>query len=166
MARASAEFGCAFETAWHPYFLDVTLPPEGVTKRESYRAKGMNEASLAKMERSMGRTFSSEGLSFTLDGETGNTVDSHRLAAWVYTTHGAEVQNRLVDVLFRQFFSEGLNPVRAVTMHLLLRKSGCLTVGMCSCASVGASRWGGSGYHRPPWRISSPQQRRWAYRES
>jgi hypothetical protein len=46
----------------------------------------------------------------SLDGETGSTVDSHRLAAWAYTHYGADVQNRLVDVLFRQFFSNGKTP--------------------------------------------------------
>jgi len=110
MARTAAELDVEFTVNWHPYFLDVTLSTTGLAKRESYRSKGMNEASLAKMERSMSRAFEAEGISYTLDGDTGNTVDSHRLAAWAYSKFGATVQNQLVDVMFRQFFSDKRSP--------------------------------------------------------
>ena len=38
------------------------------------------------------RAFAAEGIAYSLDGETGNTVDSHRLAAWAFTNHGAEAR--------------------------------------------------------------------------
>jgi predicted DsbA family dithiol-disulfide isomerase len=40
-----------FEISWHPYFLDVTLPTEGLDKREFYRAKGMGDAKLQRVSR-------------------------------------------------------------------------------------------------------------------
>ena len=43
----------ARHVAWHPYFLDVKLPKEGLTKRESYRKKGMSDSALERMEHSM-----------------------------------------------------------------------------------------------------------------
>ena len=41
---------------------------------------------------------------YSLDGDTGNTVDSHRLAGWVYTKFGAEAQDNIIEVMFRKFF--------------------------------------------------------------
>mmetsp|Transcript_94537 Transcript_94537/g.282284 ORF Transcript_94537/g.282284 Transcript_94537/m.282284 type:complete len:212 (-) Transcript_94537:82-717(-) len=110
MARAREEFGVEFRVAWHPYFLDFQMPRDGLTKREHYAKKGMDERRLAKMERKMRDLFAGEGISYTLDGPTGNTMDSHRLAAWAYTEYGAELQDRLVEVLFRRFFSDAQSP--------------------------------------------------------
>lgn len=110
MERARQELGVEFEVSWHPYFLDLSLPQEGLSKRESYMRKGMDEAKLAKMERKMIELFSAEGIKYTLDGAIGNTLDSHRLASWTWSKYGAETQDRLVDALFRRYFSEGQNP--------------------------------------------------------
>jgi hypothetical protein len=40
------------------------------------------------------------------DGITGSTFNSHRLVAWAGAEHGAAVQNRLIDALFRGYFTE------------------------------------------------------------
>ena len=105
MERASEEFpGTTFTVNWHPYFLDVTLESKGLSKRENYRKKGMDDRALEKMERGMAQNFAGEGIEYSLDGDTGNTVDSHRLAAWTYSKFGAEAQDKLIEVMFRKFF--------------------------------------------------------------
>lgn len=110
MARAQEEFpGVSFVTNWHPYFLDVTLESKGLSKRDSYRGKGMSDSALDRMEKSMAKNFAGEGIVYSLDGYTGNTVDSHRLAAWAYTKFGPEAQDRLIEVMFRKFFGPQSN---------------------------------------------------------
>jgi predicted DsbA family dithiol-disulfide isomerase len=105
MARAKEEFaGISFTVNWHPYFLDVTLESKGLSKRDNYRGKGMSDNALERMEKSMAQNFAGEGIVYSLDGDTGNTVDSHRLAAWCYSKFGAEAQDSLIDVMFRKFF--------------------------------------------------------------
>eukprot|EP00928_Gymnodinium_smaydae_P083312 TRINITY_DN66544_c0_g1_i1.p1 TRINITY_DN66544_c0_g1~~TRINITY_DN66544_c0_g1_i1.p1 ORF type:complete len:183 (-),score=26.52 TRINITY_DN66544_c0_g1_i1:338-886(-) len=81
-----------------------------MTKRDAYRLKGLNDVALQKMERKFHDLFSREGIAFTLDGPIGNTMDSHRLAAWTLDRYGAEVQDRFVDAVFQRYFSKGLNP--------------------------------------------------------
>mmetsp|Transcript_33000 Transcript_33000/g.102381 ORF Transcript_33000/g.102381 Transcript_33000/m.102381 type:complete len:210 (-) Transcript_33000:223-852(-) len=116
MAKASEELSMDFQVAWHPYFLDPSLPTEGLSKRDNYRRRGMSEDKLVKLERKMTELFRAEGLSYTLEGNVGSTVDSHRLAAWAFTKHGPAAQDRLVDTLFRRYFSEGSNPADRVSL--------------------------------------------------
>ncbi len=107
IARAKEEFPLvSFTTIWHPYFLDVTLESKGLSKRDNYRAKGMSESALNRMEKSMAQNFAGEGIVYSLDGDTGNTVDSHRLAAWTYTKFGPDAQDSLIEVMFRKFFGQ------------------------------------------------------------
>jgi len=110
MARVREEFGTEFEVAWHPYFLSVNLPKSGPSKRESYSKKGLSDHQMARMERKMTKLFADEGLAYTLDGPIGNTMDSHRLASWAFTKYGAATQDKLIDVIFRNYFSEQGNP--------------------------------------------------------
>lgn len=109
MRRARGELGVEFEVAWHPFFLDPNAKdrPSADAKREIYRKKGMD---VEKVERGMFATFQAEGIKFSLDGPTGNTMDSHRLAAWAFTKYGAATQDRLVEIMFRKYFSESRSP--------------------------------------------------------
>eukprot|EP00747_Dinoflagellata_sp_TGD_P101905 gnl/TRDRNA2_/TRDRNA2_168495_c1_seq1.p1 gnl/TRDRNA2_/TRDRNA2_168495_c1~~gnl/TRDRNA2_/TRDRNA2_168495_c1_seq1.p1 ORF type:complete len:222 (+),score=49.33 gnl/TRDRNA2_/TRDRNA2_168495_c1_seq1:147-812(+) len=118
LARTAEDFELSAEVVWHPYFLDVTTPASGpLTKRESYHKKfGMDDHKLARMEKKMKEVFEAEGLTYTLDGPMHSSIDSHRLAAWTFTKYGSEVQDRLVEVLFRQFFSEGRSPADGETL--------------------------------------------------
>lgn len=109
MARARRELGVEFEVAWHPYFLDPNAKerPGLDAKREVYRRKGMDPR---QVEQGMSSLFLAEGMEFSLDGPTGNTMDSHRLAAWAFTKYGADTQDRLVEIMFRKYFSESRSP--------------------------------------------------------
>mmetsp|Transcript_79701 Transcript_79701/g.247287 ORF Transcript_79701/g.247287 Transcript_79701/m.247287 type:complete len:210 (-) Transcript_79701:99-728(-) len=110
MARVREELGVEFKVVWHPYFLDPSLPLEGLTRRANYRRRGMDDARLEKMERSMAKLFHAEGLQYSADGATGSTMDSHRLASWTFTKYGAEAQHRFVSALFHRHFCEGQSP--------------------------------------------------------
>ena len=50
-------------------------------------------------------TFKKEGLGYTMDGLTGNTLNSHRLIAHA-GEQGFDTQDRLVEELFKAYFTQ------------------------------------------------------------
>jgi len=50
------------------------------------------------------------GIAFEFDGHTSSTFDAHRLAEWALDTHGADVQDRLVEEQFKQYMELGQPP--------------------------------------------------------
>lgn len=42
------------------------------------------------------QVFADEGLSYSMGGRTGNTLNSHRLLTWAAHEHGLQKQNALV----------------------------------------------------------------------
>lgn len=51
------------------------------------------------------QTFAKEGLSYTMDGQTGNTLNSHRLIA-LAGQQGLDKQDKLVELLFTAYFTQ------------------------------------------------------------
>ena len=49
--------------------------------------------------------FKKEGGDYTMDGLTGNTLNSHRLIAYA-GRQGCDVQDRVVEILFKAYFTE------------------------------------------------------------
>ena len=45
------------------------------------------------------------GLAYSTGGLTGNTLDSHRLIAWAEDKYGAQLQNKLVEEFFLDYFT-------------------------------------------------------------
>ena len=52
-------------------------------------------------------TFKKEGLGYTMDGLTGNTLNSHRLIAYA-GEQGFDTQDRLVEELFKAYFTQAI----------------------------------------------------------
>ena len=50
-------------------------------------------------------TFAKEGLNFSMEGKTGNTLNSHRLIA-LAGQQGLDKQDKLVELLFKAYFTE------------------------------------------------------------
>lgn len=57
----------------------------------------------------MQETFAKEGLSYSMDGLTGNTFNSHRLIAFA-SRQGPEAQDRVVEELFKAYFTQVAHP--------------------------------------------------------
>ena len=57
-------------------------------------------------------TFKKEGLGYTMDGLTGNTLNSHRLIAYA-GEQGFDTQDRLVEELFKAYFTQARLLLRA-----------------------------------------------------
>jgi predicted DsbA family dithiol-disulfide isomerase len=90
---------------WRPFFLDPTLPREGVDKLAHYRRK-FGEERMAQMIPYMRAVGAKESppIAFSYGGRIGNTLDSHRLLALAYEQGGAALQGELVEALFRAYF--------------------------------------------------------------
>ncbi len=54
-----------FEVQWHPFYLDPTLPSEGIDKMASYKAK-FGEARMAQMLPYMQKVGKAEGIEFSV----------------------------------------------------------------------------------------------------
>ena len=46
------------------------------------------------------------GINFSLDGNTGNTFQSHRLVEWSKEVGGLEAQDKVIELLFKGYFEE------------------------------------------------------------
>ena len=51
-----------------------------------------------------------EGIQFTYEGMTGNTLRSHRLLNYVLQKKGSVVQNEVMVRMFQAYFEQGKNP--------------------------------------------------------
>jgi predicted DsbA family dithiol-disulfide isomerase len=93
-----------------PYRLNPDYPPEGVDQKASLAAKlggAEKVASAHAMLTGLGREV---GVNFDFDAiKIGpNTLDAHRLIHWA-VTEDRELQNRVVDALFKANFEDGKN---------------------------------------------------------
>jgi len=96
--------GREVKVTWHPYQLNPQASKEGVNKLEFYKEKfGPRADSLVQ---TMTDTFAQEGLQYSIEGLTGNTLDSHRLIAHA-GEESPERQDALVEGLFKAYFTEG-----------------------------------------------------------
>jgi len=101
LAAGHAPFDVAVR--WRPFFLDPSLPAEGVDKRARYAAK-FGAARVEQMLPHMARVGAAEGIAFSFGGLTGNTLDAHRLSEWAYAQGGALAQDALNEELFARYF--------------------------------------------------------------
>ena len=110
LAIAEVQDEVGVDINWRPYQLNPDYPPEGVDQKASLAAKlgGADKVAGAHaMLTGLGREV---GVNFNFDAiEIGpNTLDAHRLIHWA-VTEDRELQNRVVDALFKANFEEGRN---------------------------------------------------------
>ena len=108
--------GASVEVAlrWHPYFLHKGVPEEGVDKLSHYAASfGKKRAKEflnddTQLVRVRGRELGIQ-MQWTKGTILSNAMKGHKLLWAVLEVHGAEVQNQLMEVLFRKYFTENLD---------------------------------------------------------
>ena len=92
---------------WQPFQLNPDMASEGADRGEYIRAKfgpggyGQMAEALVEIGHSVGIDFD-----FARPGRVPNTIDSHRLMG---LTGSAGLQEELSEVMFRQYFGEGLD---------------------------------------------------------
>lgn len=94
-----------FEVRWRPFQLNPAASKTGINKIEMYNQK-FGAARVASMVPMMTAKFKAVGIDYSMGGNTGSTIDSHRLATYAYQQGGAEMQNQLMEELFMNYFSE------------------------------------------------------------
>ena len=106
LEKAIATLGVPVNVRWHAFQLNLTMPKEGVSRRE-YRTKkfGSWERSM-QLDANIVATGKDEGVLFDFDRmeRTPNTLDAHRLI-WLADKQG--VQDAVVEALFMAYFTEG-----------------------------------------------------------
>jgi predicted DsbA family dithiol-disulfide isomerase len=106
LEKAVAALGRPVKVRWLPFQLNPTMPKEGVSRRE-YRTKkfGRWERS-QELDARVVAVGEAEGIHFAFDliERTPNTLDAHRLV-WLAERQG--VQDAVVEVLFRTYFTKG-----------------------------------------------------------
>ena len=119
-AKALAEIGGEIEvtTRWMPFELNPDLPPEGKDQQqhlaEVYRR---SPEEVAAMRAQMQQRAADAGFAMEWTGpkDSGaeepaawmwNTFEAHKLLRWALAVHGAELQSRLSEALFRAHFQQ------------------------------------------------------------
>lgn len=113
--------GERFEIHWRPFQLNPDMPPEGV-ERAAYRAaKFGSETRGRELDAQVAASGRAAGLEFRheLMLRTPNTIDAHRLIR-LAGSMGGDVQNALMEAVFRGYFQEG----RDIGSHVVLAEIG------------------------------------------
>jgi predicted DsbA family dithiol-disulfide isomerase len=97
---------------WTPYFLDPSIPPQGLPFRKSLTAKAGEEAAADAMLAQVREAGRNAGIDFALEriAVLPNTLRAHRL---IYKTQtdglSPTTLNQLVEGIFSAYFSHGEN---------------------------------------------------------
>ena len=100
--------GIEVELRWRPFQLDPTLPQEGRDRREYLETKFGGPERANEIYERIRQAGLEEGLEFNFDAieVSPNTIDAHRVIRWA-SNEGQEIQDKLVERLFKDFFMEG-----------------------------------------------------------
>ena len=126
LERALSQIAWADEVVvrWRAYQLDPAATEQPSDLRTTLEAKygaGTFDAMIGRIT-NLGRD---EGIDYRFAlAQRVNTRRGHRLVAWTWDDRGAEAQDRVVERLFRAYFSEGENLADAATLARLADDAG------------------------------------------
>lgn len=113
LEAAALRTGTTLELEWKPFMLDPSLPRGGVDKMDHYskkfgpRAKAMltdPNNMLAQRGKPLGIDFQ-----YHPGSKVFNTMACHKVVQLALAKGGLALQNRLMEVMFRRYFTEGKN---------------------------------------------------------
>ncbi len=92
---------------WRPFFLDPTIPAEGISRR-TYLESKFGEERLKTLHDPILAAGKEDGVPYAFDKimRTPNTTDAHRLIRW---SHGGGKQHDVSERLFMAYFNLGLD---------------------------------------------------------
>ena len=93
------------EVIWRPFFLDPSIPAEGLS-REKYMKDKFGNRDLKAMHKPLEDAGAKDGVPYHFDKitRTPNTLDAHRLIRWAKQ---AGKQQAVVEALFVAYWSDG-----------------------------------------------------------
>lgn len=100
-----------FTLRFEPYQLNPDFP-ETADKQEWYlqNKHGENPEAQKVFQAHMTSLAAPLGVDLNFDGQMGNTLHAHRIIQHFQEEKGAETANRLVDALYKRYFSEARHP--------------------------------------------------------
>ena len=95
------------EVNWRPFFLDPTIPREGMSRR-TYLENKFGAERLKTIHDPILAAGKADGVPYAFDRitRTPNTMDAHRLIRW---SHDAGKQHDVAERLFMAYFNDGLD---------------------------------------------------------
>jgi predicted DsbA family dithiol-disulfide isomerase len=95
------------EVNWRPFFLDPTIPAEGMSRR-TYLENKFGVERLATIHDSIKAAGKADGVPYAFDKitRTPNSMDAHRLIRW---SHDGGKQHDVAERLFMAYFNGGLD---------------------------------------------------------
>jgi predicted DsbA family dithiol-disulfide isomerase len=114
------------EIRWHPFQLNPDIPVEGVDRRRYLEDKFGGPERAREIYARVEAAGREVGIAFDFDAieRQPNTVDAHRLLAWVQAA-SPQHADALVERVFKAYFTEGVNIGRIEELVRLARESGC-----------------------------------------
>jgi predicted DsbA family dithiol-disulfide isomerase len=108
LEKAIEAAGLPVAVRWRPYQLDPTIPPEGKSRRDYFEAKFGSSERIRQIHERVAETGRGDGIDFAFEAiaVAPNTLDAHRLVRWA---GDADVQDLVMEALFRGYFLEGRN---------------------------------------------------------
>lgn len=99
--------GIKVEVNWRPFFLDPTIPKEGISRR-TYMENKFGAERLKTIHDPLIAAGKEDGVPYAFDKitRTPNTMDAHRLIRW---SHDGGKQHDVAERLFMAYFSLGLD---------------------------------------------------------
>lgn len=99
--------GIKVEVSWRPFFLDPTIPKEGISRR-AYLENKFGEERLKTLHDPILAAGKADGVPYAFDRitRTPNTMDAHRLIRW---SHDGGKQHDVTERLFMAYFNDGLD---------------------------------------------------------
>ncbi len=109
-ALAELDGEIAVDVRWQPYQLDPTLPKAGKDRRTYLEDKFGGPERAAQAYQSVRDAGATDKIAFAFEAikVSSNTLDAHRLIRWA-GAQGPQIQDRMVEVLFRMYFEDGRN---------------------------------------------------------
>ena len=97
----------AFDVRWRPFQLNPSLPTgRGLDKMQYYYDRFGGPSRVDGMIGQMKAVGRDVGIDFSYGGRVANTLDSHRLIWYARERGGSELQDRMVEELFRAYFTQ------------------------------------------------------------
>ncbi len=124
-ARLEAAIGrlkdVSVEINWRPYQLDPSIPRGGVDRKQYMEAKFGTGPRLGEVHKQLEGFGREVGIRYEFDAikVAPNTMDVHRLIRWAAQA-GPGIQDKVVDRLFKLYFTEGAD----IGNHAVLIKAG------------------------------------------
>jgi predicted DsbA family dithiol-disulfide isomerase len=93
------------EVVYRPFFLDPTIPPEGID-RHDYMVRKFGEERLKTLHDPLIKAGAEDGVPYHFDNitRTPNTINAHRLLRWA---RGLNIQAKVKEALFNAYWRDG-----------------------------------------------------------